>query len=230
LGTIFLDSLPADATIAAVQNNIVRGFSMNKALVVVVGLFSAIGCGPAPVETAYQVKTYGLFCDRMHECLASAEAKALPFSFFLGQNPAECKAAYNESDADASTRGEYGVRNFVQAEADKCTDAVAKLSCSDVKQLAYAQINTSPAAAGSDTAKAIQTQARTILSVSDTFSCLVDGQCNASAPICNLGTVNGACAAYRIKPYKDANNAKAEADGYTAPMSTAGCGTLPIEI
>src|SRR5262245_51886309 len=101
---------------------------MKKMCVALMGL-AVMSCGGAPAETGWYMRTAGIMCDRMHECLNTPEMKNIQFAFYLGANAGDCRAAINESDADRITRDVYGERKFVQAEADKCTDAVQKLPC-----------------------------------------------------------------------------------------------------
>ncbi len=201
---------------------------MKNVFVAMSGLL-ILSCGAAPAETAWHLRAAGIMCDRLHECLNTPEMKAIPFSFYLGNNAGDCRAALDEALFDINTIGTYGDRKFDQAAADTCSDAIQKLPCEDVKQFASNRIDTSGGAGTTGELKDTAFKdARARLGVATDFSCAADATTCRASPYCSLSTPTGPCALYKYAPLKDANLAAKEAAEIVKPeYALTGCGNMP---
>jgi len=201
---------------------------MRNALVVACAMGLMTSCGAAPAETAWVIKAYNTWCDKVHSCLTTDAQRQIQFSFYLGNNAGDCKAAFGDERADVTTQTMFSQRKLVQAEADKCVDAVAKLTCGDVMDLLALNISI-PNTFGGMIQQTASDDAHAKLGVDKAFSCQADQTtCRADAG-CSLSTTAGACAVYNWAPYKDGNLAAKETEAYTMTGGgVIGCGQLPI--
>jgi len=201
----------------------------NKSLVVVLSLVVSVGCGGAPPETGWLEKTQGAMCDRLHECLKDS-LKTIPFTFYLGTSPADCKAAFDEGIADAYVSANFGNRNFDATAADKCSQAVAKLDCDNIRQFAALHINNQGLGSTPELQATVIKDSRAKLQTSEDFTCRVDATTCKQLPVCTLSTNVGECAIYKFAPLKSPDLAAKELDAYTngPAASTVGCGDLPV--
>jgi hypothetical protein len=170
------------------------------------------------------VKQYQTICDLIYKqnCLTDQQRTQLQVGFYMGTSVADCKAAYDEAFVETAVRAGFANRSLDDTAANACLDALTKFTCDDTKKVL------ANATAGNYSDPKHAEAARTLLGYPQGYTCTtMQGNCLAE-PACNLNTVAGACAAYKIAPLKDTTAKAVEATDAAAAVSVVpvqNCGT-----
>lgn len=195
---------------------------MKKALLVLISVVSAVGCGSPTKEAQFLIRQYGAVCDQIYKqgCLTDQQRQQLQVNFYMGTSVADCKAAYDEAFVENLVRTLFANRSLDETGANACIDAFTKFTCDDIKKILANSVTYS----NPDHA----TAARTGLGYPTGYTCLTMQNNCLAEPACNLNTAAGVCAAYKIAPLKDTSARAVEATDAAAAAANpnpTGCYT-----